>query len=168
DVDRISLRYREKVIMAVAAVIVRRFADGQPPLTVRDIIVGYHLPSRLVGDAVDSLVKSGLVSRVVLDEKQESYGYQPAMEVDKITVSEIRDRLEASGRHGFIPSFDKMFPGVVEIYDKMTTCLNQFAGSVKLVDIPVETLVEVKGKLTLRQPDNQEKDNIQSSKTTEA
>ncbi|MDE6702513.1 MAG: YihY/virulence factor BrkB family protein, partial [Muribaculaceae bacterium] len=42
DVDRISLRYREKVIMAVAAVIVRRFADGQPPLTVRDIIVGYH------------------------------------------------------------------------------------------------------------------------------
>lgn len=168
DVDRISLRYREKVIMAVAAVIVRRFADGQPPLTVRDIIVGYHLPSRLVVTAVDSLVNAGLVSRVVLDDKQEVFGYQPAMEVDGITVSEIRDRLEASGRHGFIPSFDNMFPGVVDIYDKMTVCLNQFAGSVKLVDLPVETLVDVKGKLTLKHIENKNTDNIQSSKTTES
>lgn len=168
DVDRISLRYREKVIMAVAAVIVRRFADGQPPLTVRDIIVGYHLPSRLVVTAVDSLVNAGLVSRVVLDDKQEVFGYQPAMEVDNITVSEIRDRLEASGRHGFIPSFDNMFPGVVEIYDKMTACLNQFAGSVKLVDLPVETLVDLKGKLTLKHIENKNTDNIQSSKTTES
>lgn len=168
DVDRISLRYREKVIMAVAAVIVRRFADGQPPLTVRDIIVGYHLPSRLVVTAVDSLVNAGLVSRVVLDDKREVFGYQPAMEVDNITVSEIRDRLEASGRHGFIPSFDNMFPGVVEIYDKMTACLNQFAGSVKLVDLPVETLVDLKGKLTLKHIENKNTDNIQSSKTTES
>ena len=164
DVDRISMRYREKVIMAVAAVIVRRFADSQPPLTVREIIIGYHLPSRLVVDAVDALVNAGLVSRVVMDEKQEVFGYQPAIEVDKITVSEIRDRLEAAGRHGFIPSFDNMFPGIVDIYDKMTACLNQFAGSMKLVDLPVDTLVEIKGKFTLKHSEN----NIQSSKTKDS
>ena len=56
DVDRISLRYREKVIMAVAVVIVRRFAEGLPPLTSSDLIVGYHLPSRLVGEALEALV----------------------------------------------------------------------------------------------------------------
>ena len=168
DVDRISLRYREKVIMAVAAIIVRRFADGEPPLTVRDIIVGYHLPSRLVSTAVYTLVNAGLVSRVVLDEKQEMIGYQPAIEVDRITVSEIRDRLEASGRHGFIPSFDIMFPGVVDIYDKMTACLNQFAGSVKLVDLPIETLVDENGKLKLKRIENNITDNIQKSKTTES
>lgn len=162
DVDRISLRYREKVIMAVATVIVHRFVESQPPLTVRDIIVGYHLPSRLVGDAVESLVSAGLVSRVVMDEKNELIGYQPAMEVDKITVSEVRDRLEASGRHGFIPSFDSMFPGVVDIYDRMTKQLNDFAGSAKLIDLPIEILVGSHNKFALRRPEKENTNNIQS------
>ncbi|MDE6369370.1 MAG: YihY/virulence factor BrkB family protein [Muribaculaceae bacterium] len=140
DVDRISLRYREKVIMAVAVVIVRRFADSQPPITVRDIIVEYHLPSRLVNSAIDALVASGIVSRVVINGQKEVYGYQPAIEVSKITVSEVRDRLEASGRHGFIPQFDTMFPGVVQIYDKITACLDQYAGNVRLVDLPVKDI----------------------------
>ncbi len=153
DVDRISLRYREKVIMAVAVVIVRRFADGLPPLTSRQLIVGYHLPSRLVGDALDALVTSGIVSRVLIDTKKEVFGYQPAMTVDKITVSEIRDRLEASGRHGFIPGFDKMFPGVVKIYDKLTACLDDYAGNVRLVDLPIEQLVIDDGKFELSDPE---------------
>lgn len=140
DVERISLRYREKVIMAVAVVIVRRFADSQPPITVRDIIVEYHLPSRLVNSAIDALVASGIVSRVVINGQKEVYGYQPAIEVSKITVSEVRDRLEASGRHDFIPQFDTMFPGVVQIYDKISACLDQYGGNVRLVDLPVKDI----------------------------
>lgn len=158
DVERISLRYREKVIMAVAVVITRRFAESEPPLTERDIIVGYHLPSRLVGNAVDALVSAGLVSRVIIDGKKEVYGLQPAIDVDKITVSVVRDRLEASGRHGFIPSFDTMFSGVVDIYSKMTSCLNSFAGDVRLVDLTIEDLKCVDGKRALssriKQKDN--------------
>lgn len=158
DVERISLRYREKVIMAVAVVIARRFAESEPPLTERDIIVGYHLPSRLVGNAVDALVSAGLVSRVIIDGKKEVYGLQPAIDVDKITVSVVRDRLEASGRHGFIPSFDTMFSGVVDIYSKMTSCLNSFAGDVRLVDLTIEDLKCVDGKRALssriKQKDN--------------
>lgn len=141
DVEHISMRYREKVMMAVAVVIVRRFAEAQPPLTERDIIVGYRLPSRLVEDAVDALVSAGLVSRVVIDEKKEIFGYQPAIDVDMITVSVVRKRLETSGRHGFIPAFDSMFSGVVEIYDRMTHCIEDLAGDIRLADLKVDDLV---------------------------
>lgn len=140
DVDRISLRYREKVIMAVAVVVIRRFADSQPPITVREIIVGYHLPSRLVSNALDALIASGLISKVVIDGPKELYGFQPAMEVDKITVSLVRDRLEAAGRHGFIPQFDTMFPGIVNTYNKLTACLDQYAGTVRLVDLSIKDI----------------------------
>lgn len=141
DVERISMRYREKVIMAVAVVIVRRFAEARPPLTERDIIVGYRLPSRLVEDAVDALVSAGLVSRVVINEKKEIFGYQPAIDVDMITVSAVRDRLEAAGRHGFIPAFDSMFSGVVEVYDRLTHCLDELAGDIRLADLKIDDLV---------------------------
>lgn len=149
DVDRISLRYREKVIMAVAVVIVRRFAAAQPPLTERDIIVGYHLPSRLVGEAIEALISAGLVSKVVIDSKKELLGFQPAIDVDRITVSEVRDRIEASGRHGFIPAFDTMFPGVVKIYKELTARLDEVAGDIRLVDLSVDDLVCVDGKCHL-------------------
>lgn len=161
DVDRISLRYREKVIMAVAVVIVRRFADSQPPLTERDIIVGYHLPARLVGDAIDSLIAAGLVSRVVIDSRKELYGFQPAIDVDRITVSEVRDRIEASGRHGFIPAFDTMFPGVVKVYQQLTARLDEVASDIRLADLTVEDLLCVDGKcrLVARDISNNNNDN---------
>lgn len=161
DVDRISLRYREKVIMAVAVVIVRSFADSQPPLTERDIIVGYHLPARLVGDAIETLIAAGLVSRVVIDSRKELYGFQPAIDVDRITVSEVRDRIEASGRHGFIPAFDTMFPGVVKVYQQLTARLDEVASDIRLVDLTVEDLVCVDGKcrLVARDISNNNNDN---------
>lgn len=161
DVDRISLRYREKVIMAVAVVIVRRFADSQPPLTERDIIVGYHLPARLVGDAIETLIAAGLVSRVVIDSRKELYGFQPAIDVDRITVSEVRDRIEASGRHGFIPAFDTMFPGVVKVYQQLTARLDEVASDIRLADLTVEDLVCVDGKcrLVARDISNNNNDN---------
>ena len=157
DVDRISLRYREKVIMAVAVVVARRFAASEPPLTERDIIVGYHLPSRLVGDAVGALVSAGLVSRVIIDGKKEIYGLQPAIDVDRITVSMVRDRLEASGRHGFIPSFDKMFSGVVEVYNQMTDRLNELAGHIRLIDLDIDDLICVDNKCRLSTVDKTKK-----------
>ena len=120
----------------MAVVIARRFAASEPPLTERDIIVGYHLPSRLVGTAVNTLVTAGLISRVVIDGKKEIYGLQPSIDIDKITVSLVRDRLEALGRHGFIPSFDTMFSGV--------------AGDVRLVDLEIDDLRCVNGKYGLR------------------
>ena len=87
---------------------------------------------------------------ILIDGKKEIYGLQPSIDIDKITVSLVRDRLEALGRHGFIPSFDTMFSGVVDIYNKMTACLNQFAGDVRLVDLEIDDLRCVNGKYGLR------------------
>lgn len=157
DVERISLRYREKVIMAIAVIVVRRFAASLPPLTQRDIIVGYRLPSRLVSGSVEALISAGVISRVVIDDKKEIYGYQPAMDIDLLTVSYVLARIEAEGRHDFIPSFDKMFSGVVSIFDKLTDKIDQYASSVRLADIDVETLEVGNGKLVLTPTDKKQK-----------
>ena len=143
DVERISLRYREKVIMAVAAIIVRRFAALQPPLTLNDIIVDYRLPARLVSGSIDALLEAGVIVRVVIDGKKEIFGYQPAVDIDSLTVSSVRDRIEAAGRHGFIPAFEKMFPGVVRVYDELATQIDNYAGHIRLADIEVQTQQQV-------------------------
>lgn len=143
DVERISLRYREKVIMAVAAIIVRRFAALQPPLTLNDIIVDYRLPARLVSGSIDALLEAGVIVRVVIDGKKEIFGYQPAVDIDSLTVSSVRDRIEAAGRHGFIPAFEKMFPGVVRVYDELATQIDNYAGHIRLADIEVQTPLQV-------------------------
>ena len=125
--------------MAVAAIIVRRFAALQPPLTLNDIIVDYHLPARLVSGSIDALLEAGVIVRVVIDGKKEIFGYQPAVDIDSLTVSSVRDRIEAAGRHGFIPAFEKMFPGVVRVYDELATQIDNYAGHIRLADIEVQT-----------------------------
>ena len=98
---------------------------------------------------------------MVIDPKKELFGFQPAIDIDKITVSSVRDRLEASGRHGFIPAFDSMFPGVVKIYTELTASLDKLAGDVRLVDLPVDDLECVGGKCRLVPRKEAQHDNVQ-------
>ena len=81
--------------------------------------------------------------RVVIDGKKEIFGYQPAVDIDSLTVSSVRDRIEAAGRHGFIPAFEKMFPGVVRVYDELATQIDNYAGHIRLADIEVQTPQQV-------------------------
>lgn len=150
DVERISLRYREKIIMAVATVIVKRFAESKPPLTQHDIIVNYNLPSRLVSIAIELLVNSGLISKVMINEKNDVYGLQPATDIDSITVSLVRDRLESAGRHGFIPTFDKTFPGIIDIYRQMIDRADELGGHIKLKDLEIESGLSRRAKYRIK------------------
>lgn len=142
DVERISMRYREKVMMAVATIIIKRFVKAGPPVTEREIIVGYRLPPQLVGAAIETLIEAGIISRVVVNEKKETLGYQPAIDPSMITVSFFRHKIEVSGRYGFIPSFDKMFPGVIDVFDRFSALLAGELGNTRLSDLRIENLTD--------------------------
>ncbi len=145
DIEAISPRYREKVVMAVATIIVQRFEACESPLTARDIIVGYRLPSQLVTQSIDELLEAGLITRVVINSKKELYGYQPAVPVDRMTVGFVRRRLDETGRHGFIPDFDSTFPDVVKVFDDLTHKIDDYSADIRLTSLSIDRL-EIKGK----------------------
>lgn len=142
DISHISPRYREKVVMAVAAVIVQRFCNNCRPVTSRMLIVNYGLPPSLVTRAIDVLLEAGLISRVVMDVKKEQYAYQPALPPDEMTIALVRKRLDITGSKNFIKDFNTNYKGIVNIFDGITQSIDDYAGTIKLNDIDIIRLCD--------------------------
>lgn len=140
EIDAISMSYKEKVSVAVAAVVVRRFVRGLTPVTLREFTIDYGLPVRLVNEILIRLEQSGVVNRVVLDEKKEMFGYQPGMSPEEITVGLVRERLRDLGRRNFIPGFDTNFPGVARVFRTLDSTLRHTADNMPLSELEINPL----------------------------
>ncbi|MCM1293875.1 MAG: YihY/virulence factor BrkB family protein, partial [Bacteroides sp.] len=118
EVAKINTAYRLKIFVAVMTVIVKDFLSGQTPPTKSEIMLRFGLPSRLVASSVNFMIDAGLLLRVVNDEKGTVYGYVPAIDAYKITVSDVIKRVRHQGYDNFIPDFSSTFADVIKVVDK--------------------------------------------------
>ena len=132
-----AVRYREKVTIAVAAVVVQRFERGLRPITEQELSVLYSLPARLATDTLGSLAQAGVVSRVVIDPKRSIIGYQPALPTDTLTLGVLREKFGALGTRDFVPDFEENFPGVISVTSEISKMVARAADAVLLRDIAI-------------------------------
>ena len=93
---RPSDRTRRLMVLAIVHLIVRRFAAGQPALSGAEIARKLQLPGRDTRELLDSMVHSGLLSRVQMDD-EDIEAYQPAADISRYSVQHV---LEAFENHG--------------------------------------------------------------------
>lgn len=134
DIRDISNSYRQKIELAVMAVIVKRFEAEQPPATQSLLCQHYGIPPRLVTEVLRRLVAAELVTRVEVSATVT--GYNPALDPARITIGEVRRRLNVQGRSNFIPGFQEHFAGIAKALDTINA---QIMATAK--DIPVGELV---------------------------
>ncbi len=137
EVDTMTTSYRFKVVIAVAAVVTKRFVDRQPAPTQRDFVERYHIPSRLLSDILDNLCKAGVLSMVVIDEKKQIIGYQPAAEPSVMTVGFVARQINSHGSSDFIPGFSSDFPGVEADMLKLDEAFIPLADKMRLQDMKI-------------------------------
>lgn len=101
DTKNISLRYKNYIAMYVIYLVVKRFENQQPPITVQHIVDDNHLPIRLVTKVLNQLVDSGLLIEVYADTSH-AKAFQPAMDINKLTVAVFTSKLESNGSELFI------------------------------------------------------------------
>jgi membrane protein len=137
EVARMSPIYRAKAHIAVVAIAVHRFETQQRPVTTDELINKYDLPARLVSDTIDLLVKSGILAVTLIDAKNEIYGFQPAVSIDVLTVGVVAERIEQIGAKNFIPGFDDNFPGINNLFNRMTVAVTDVAASTLIRNLKV-------------------------------
>jgi membrane protein len=143
EVARMSPSYRAKVHIAIVALVVQRFEAQQRPITADELINRYDLPARLVSDATDLLTRAGVISLTLLDSKKESYGYQPAISPEHMTIGAVVKRIEALGATDFIPGFDDNFSGIIGVFDDMGKSVINIADSTLIRDLSIRYLVPI-------------------------
>lgn len=93
---KVSWSYRILLSLLVFHAIIRNFADGNPPLTLNRLNQKLKIPARLLHNILNELVKSGLLIDTYTEEYKER-GYQPAKDINSITVYEVIHTLDRLG-----------------------------------------------------------------------
>lgn len=101
DLNTMSRRYKDYVMLYLLSVIVHRFEADQTPLTAREIAHQEHLPIRLVSSLLSRLEQTHIVREVYVENKEERT-YQPAMDPKLITVNMVFDRIDCQGSEQFL------------------------------------------------------------------
>lgn len=100
DTKNISRRYKDFLLLLVASLVVQRFVKGEKPLTVEEISYDNKIPIKLTGQLLYLLTEIGVIVETVTDEDRVT-AYQPAMDVNKLSVGELFSRVDLYGSEKF-------------------------------------------------------------------
>jgi membrane protein len=75
---------------------VKHFLRAEKPSTPEDIARELQVPIRLIRSILAALTDARILSQVCSDSG-EGVAYQPACDIDRLTVAEVRNRLDQQG-----------------------------------------------------------------------
>lgn len=109
DTRNISRRYRDFISILIMSVIAKRFEENAPPYTAERISQECKIPIRLTHRILYELQEINLLHEVATDEKSEYIAYQPSMDINKLNVALLLDRLDTHGSEDFKIDKDDAF-----------------------------------------------------------
>lgn len=101
ETGEISHRYRLLLSALLMSHICKRFEKGEKPYTALELRILTNIPIRITQDLLYNLTRLNLLSEVTCDEKGEYSVYQPAEDLQRLTVGALIDRMESDGKWNF-------------------------------------------------------------------
>ena len=101
DIATMSRRYQDYVMLYLLSMIVKRFEQGESPLTAQEMAEENQLPIRLVQQVLARLEDANIVHRLYVDQA-ESESFVPALDIRSITVEMVMGRISAQGTEDFL------------------------------------------------------------------
>lgn len=94
DCLKISRRFKRLLSLYVAHACVKNFVRGQRPWSAQELVDSLNVPVRLVNEIIFELIRAGVLVEVKVNEHT---GFNPAMDVNLLTVHKVSEALERYG-----------------------------------------------------------------------
>jgi membrane protein len=117
----ISNYQKRALVLMIMHLIIRNFAKGEKPVSAEGIKNELKIPVRLTRDILKDLTDVELVS--VINKNEQEHFYQPAMDINKLTVSFVFSRLDKKGTGQTMVVKNKEYERVISMlnkFDKLT------------------------------------------------
>ncbi|ADV43902.1 YihY/virulence factor BrkB family protein [Bacteroides helcogenes] len=135
DTRNISRRYRDFISILIMSLVTRRFENNEPPYTAEEISDECQIPIRLTHKILYELQEINLLHEVATDEKSEAIAYQPSMDINKLNVALLLDKLDTHGSEDFKIDKDNEFNGQWKVLLDAREEYYKNAGQVLLKDL---------------------------------
>lgn len=130
-----NLSMQQKIIttLLIMHLLIKNFELGKNAFTAKQIAITLNLPIRLVHELIFELQKTGIITETILSE-DEINAYQPAMDIQMITIRMIVEKLEQQGETSI--RFDSTNSDkLVNTFEKFNELLRNNDANVLLKDI---------------------------------
>ncbi|MDO9155077.1 MAG: YihY/virulence factor BrkB family protein [Paludibacter sp.] len=102
DTNNISNRYKNYITLYITYLVVKQFENQKPPLSSDQIAKDYKLPIRLANQILSKLVEVSIFIEV-FNEHSKKKTYQPALDINKLTVNLLFEKINCYGSEFFVP-----------------------------------------------------------------
>lgn len=101
DSKNISRRYKDFLTLLIASLIIKRFVKGEKPYTADEISDAYRIPIRLTTQIIYLLTELNIIIEVNYGDDDRVAYYQPAIDINQITVSYLLTKMDEYGSENF-------------------------------------------------------------------
>jgi len=107
DTKNISIRYKSFLTLFITHVIIKQFENQKPALSSEQIASNFKLPIRLVNQILIQLVEVSVLIEVYNDNMKLKT-YQPAIDINQLSVSFLFSKIENNGAELFLTSKNEL------------------------------------------------------------
>jgi len=130
----VSQYQKKALVLMIMNMIIRNFTVGEKPISAEDISGALKIPVRLVRDILQDLNNAGLVS-VIHENEHEERLYQPAMDINKLSISYVLNRLERKGSEHQIFVKSNEFNKITSMLEKFDKLVAQSDSNILIKDL---------------------------------
>jgi membrane protein len=129
----ISDYQKRALVLMIMHFIIRNFAKGEKPVSAEGIKKELKIPVRLTRDILKDLSEVELVSAI--NKNEQEHFYQPAMDINKLTVSFVFSRLDKKGTGQTMVIKNKEYERVISMLKKFDKLIAKSDSNILIKDL---------------------------------
>jgi len=130
----ISNYQKRALVLMIMHMIIRNFSMGEKPISAEYIAVNLKIPVRLSRDILQDLSSANLVSIIHENEEKERL-YQPALDVNRLTVSYVFSRLDKKGVEQIMVIRNKDYEKIISMLEKFDKLIAKSDSNILIKDL---------------------------------
>lgn len=134
DTNNISNRYKNYLTLYITYLIVKQFENQKPPLSSYQLAKDYKLPIRLVNQILSKLVEVSVLIEVFNDRSKKKT-YQPAFDINKMTVNILNEKIDCYGSELFVNDKNPVLDNLWIKTEEMRKKREEFSENVLIKDL---------------------------------
>lgn len=130
ETENISRRYHDFLCILIMSLICKRFQTDKRPYTAETLSDEHKIPIRLTTTILYELQDLHLIHETRMENEDEETGYLPAVDINRLNVGMLLNRLDESGSEAFkidknryYASWDTLKKARMEYYDSTSKVL---------------------------------------------
>jgi len=134
DCLNVSLRFKRILALRITQLCVKNFCKGEKSLHTSHISHELEAPIRLVKEILADLVDANVLSEIKQNDSEKIY-YQPAQDVEKLTIKRVLDSLDKQGKETLPTVSDEEFEKLSDTLESMDRLIDSSPENMPLRDL---------------------------------